>query len=155
MPGTFFGFFHGAVRSVTDVSYQPPSGPFMFTTVEGNNCVYIDNSTDYTACYSRYYSSSTKAAAQNVAVVRVASVSNPNNQICFVANKFIQLGEELVIGVDQGYLRNGGYRRYKTATCDYSEEYVTKIAQQYLFALQVGCGSNTISAEEVTTEDEE
>jgi hypothetical protein len=153
-PGTFLGFFQGEVKSKTDVTYQPPSGPYAFTTVEGVNSVYVDNSDDFTACYARFYSSSTKEDTQNVTVFRITTESaDPNKTICFVANKTIPPGGEFVIGVDQGYLRNDGYKRYKTAKCLTTQEEATVKGKNYLLAVEA-CGHMSADEEPEDSDEE-
>jgi hypothetical protein len=137
LPGTFLGFLEGSVISTEMSSYTSPEGPYMFTVTENDNSLYIDCSQDFTACFGRYYNSSTKSEAQNVSVVRLPSTAtdNLNNRICFIANELIHETHELIIGVDLGYSRNSGtYQRYPPAKCNFSLEYVIEKANQYIQA---------------------
>jgi hypothetical protein len=132
--GTFLGFFVGVHR--TSSRDGPPHGPHMFTTVENNNSVYIDCESNFTACYARYYNTSTSIEAQNVSIVRLLDFTESNAAVCFISNENILVGHELIIAHDQGYMRGvNAKKRYKRAASMY-EEKAAELAHTYKLSLR-------------------
>lgn len=126
--GTFLGFMNGELY--TD---ELPSGLYAYTLKEKDNSAYVDCSSDFYACYARYYNRSTLQESHNVSVVRLPNPVDHNHAVCFVSNKHIQAGCELIIACDQGYVRDPTktYKRYKTDPCFTSLEEVIKLAEAY------------------------
>ncbi len=48
-------------------------------------------------------------------MVRLAHGRDHNHTVCFIDNADIEV--KLIIGPDQGYLRNGGVKRYSVQDC--------------------------------------
>ena len=113
--GTFLGFFKGVFvaemlipldgfhKYLIDLESSGTSEPFS----------YIDGSS-FLSCFARYYACSGSPAAQNVSVHRLANWTDPNRRVCFMANKDIQKGEELVIPHNQDFWR----RKHKHSQVD-------------------------------------
>jgi hypothetical protein len=103
--GTMLGFFKGEeVVSVAEVI-----GPHR----KLNDNIHIDGS-DYLSCFARYYVSSSQEDKQNVTVQRLTEWSDWNRAICFIANKNISTGDELIIAPDHDYVQN----KYKLPKID-------------------------------------
>lgn len=134
--GTFLGFFSGSLKTSETDGF--PGGANQFTTIEADNRIFVDCNDDFFACYARYYNRSTKPENHNVCVVRIPEGcvpnGNHNHMICFVANNNILAGDELIMGFDQGYLRNGGIKRYKTVECVLDVDTVVNSAVQYVLS---------------------
>jgi hypothetical protein len=131
--GTFLGFFIGVQR--TSCRDGPPHGPHMFATTENNNSVYIDCEKNFTACYARYYNTSTSIEDQNVSIVRLLNFTESNTAVCFISNENISVGHELIIAHDQGYVRGlNAKKRYKSAASMYAEK-AAELAHTYICSL--------------------
>jgi hypothetical protein len=92
--GTFLGFYEGEVINGLEVDHCI-NAPLkhLFTLTENR---FID-AKDWFSCFARYYNCALKACDQNVCAERLTSQSNPQNAICFIANKDVQKGEEFLI----------------------------------------------------------
>jgi hypothetical protein len=91
--GTFLGFYNGEVIDGHEASNRIKSQEeYMFALTTNN---FIDAKA-FDSCFARYYNCALKASDQNVCVERVPS-HNPQNVICFIANKDVQKGKEFLI----------------------------------------------------------
>jgi hypothetical protein len=104
--GTMLGFFNGKEA----ISVAKLVGPHKYKL---NDYTHVDGS-DFVSCFARYYVSSSKEEKQNVTVQRLKEWSDSNRAICFIANKDISAGSELIIASDQDYVRN----KYKPPKVD-------------------------------------
>ena len=128
--GSFLGFFEGEL--CTGEKDDQLEGPHKYTVIEGDSSYYIDCTDDFLACYARYYNCSTKIEKQNVSVVRLAAGRDHNHTVCFIANADIEVNHELIIGPDQGYLRNGGVKRYSVQDCLLEDSDVESLSKEYV-----------------------
>jgi hypothetical protein len=78
-----------------------------------NDYTHVDGS-GLLSCFARYYVSTSKEEKQNVSVHRLKEWSDSNRAICFIANKDISAGSELIIASGQDYVRN----KYKPPKID-------------------------------------
>jgi hypothetical protein len=90
--GTFLGFYKGEVIDGPEANNRIKSQEYIFALTTKN---FIDAKA-YDSCFARYYNCALKASDQNVCVERVHS-NNPQNVICFIANKDVQKGQEFLI----------------------------------------------------------
>jgi hypothetical protein len=90
--GTFLGFYKGEVIDGHEASKRIKSQEYMFALTTKN---FIDANA-FDSCFARYYNCALKASNQNVCVERLTS-NNPQNVICFIANKDVQKGQEFLI----------------------------------------------------------
>jgi len=127
--GSFLGFFEG--KKCEGDKDDQLEGLHKYTLIEGDNSEYIDCTDDFMACYARYYNCSTKSENQNVSVVRLKH-GDHNHRVCFVANAYIEVGHELIIAPDQGYRRNGGWKRYPEKDCILNYDDVNLLSKEYI-----------------------
>jgi hypothetical protein len=93
--GTMLGFFKGDYV----VSLRALSGRNKFAL---NDFSHVDGS-DFMSCFARYYARSSNKEKQNVSVERLSEWTDSNRAVCFIANKDISAGSELIIATNQEY----------------------------------------------------
>jgi hypothetical protein len=95
LSGTLLGFFKGDYV----VSLRTLSGRNKFAL---NDFSHVDGS-DFMSCFARYYMRSSHKEKQNVSVERLSEWNDSNRAVCFIANKDISAGSELIIATNQEY----------------------------------------------------
>jgi hypothetical protein len=106
---TFLGFFKGTF--VPEHDHRIVKGPNKYYGLTDPNLAdydqnsgHIDGSA-FDSSYGRYFVSVQSSSLQNVSVVRLEGFTDHNRAICFISNKDIVKGAELLIAPDQDYSR--------------------------------------------------
>ncbi len=90
--GTIVGFFEGTLALG---STMIPLNDFHHKCMMLNDFSFVDGSL-HMSCFARYYAVSADATIQNLFVHRPATWTDHNRAICFISNRDILKGEELV-----------------------------------------------------------
>ena len=131
--GTFLGFFKGLYVVAPALLADQPATPIVidgFYMYRLDEYSYIDGR-DFLSCFARYYAWSRVIQEQNVSVHRLTVWNNFNRAVCFMANKDIEKGQELIIPFNQDYVIRKKHKTYGHADC--SENDLTAQAKAALF----------------------